>query len=77
VEVVIMDALIGNWWLWIGVLALVLWALARFRRVPASQHAHGHHGETPVDPSVDSRASAPQRRHAGHGGGCCGGHGRH
>ncbi len=70
-----MDWLTNSWWLWLGVVALLSWAYARYRHAPVSWHAHadvGAHGET----QVANRAHT-QRVHAGHGGGGGGGHAKH
>ena len=69
-----MDTLTNNWWLWLGVIALLSWAFARYRRAPVSQHTHTDHGTPRAD---RANGHEPRRSHASHGGGCCGSHGRH
>lgn len=67
-----MDWLTNDWWLWLGVIALLSWAYARYRRTFASQHTHPDHGAHRDDLKKENRDA-----HASQGGGCCGSHGKH
>jgi len=64
-----MDWLTNSWWLWLGVIALLSWAYARYRRTSPPQHTHADHRAHRAD-QERSDGRAP-RSHAGHGGGCC------
>jgi hypothetical protein len=72
-----MDWLTNNWWVWLGVIALLPWAFTRYRRTAVSQHAHADHGMHLDDQEKQSSDAPAYRAHASHGGGCGGGHARH